>query len=289
MSYSSAEAKKEFFLTTDDLRDLPMESVYMGFGTGPPTKVYFEEDLEAAAIAKHGKEGLAKKRASREKRESNKRKREEEAAAAIDPAVVAEKERIIERNMKIVGKKWDLEITSPERVAGTKAELKFGCLPPTGWPGKFVSSNYFHYACDVLVLNVLPFLSLSITSTGESNIDCRDFESLAYSFGNIHGFKGKSSESDKEMKFVTKWKTCGHRYSGTLSLQVKPSDMDDRKPSSKIEVNQKDESSKENVENSSQNTAPSHEVKLMVVGKFDSGINSGVRSWSFKGYRQEGA
>lgn len=69
--------------------------------------------------------------------------------------------------------------------------------------------------------------------TGESTIDCNDYSSPASSFGNIHGFKGKSSESDSEMKFVTKWKRGGRRYTGTLSVQVKPSDMDDRKPSSK--------------------------------------------------------
>jgi hypothetical protein len=91
-------------------------------------KAYEEEELEAAALAKYGKEELAKKRAAREKRENNKRKRDEELAAAMDPTVV-------ERNEKIVGK-WDLEIRSPERCAGTKAELVFGCLPPTGWPGE---------------------------------------------------------------------------------------------------------------------------------------------------------
>ena len=132
--YSTAEAKKEFFLTTDDLRDLPKQSIYCGFGTGPPMKVYDENDLEEAALSKHGRAGLAKKRAAREKRESNKRKREEEAAAAVDPAVA-------ERNAKIVGRKWDLQITSPESVAGTKAELVFGCLPPTGWPGKSSRQN----------------------------------------------------------------------------------------------------------------------------------------------------
>jgi hypothetical protein len=118
-------------LTTDDLQDVPYETVSFGFGTGRPMKVFDEEDLEAAAIAKHGKEELAKKRAAREKRENNKRKRDEALATATDPAVE-------ERNQKIIGK-WDLEITSPERCAGTKAELVFGCLPPTGWPGKIIS------------------------------------------------------------------------------------------------------------------------------------------------------
>jgi hypothetical protein len=130
------KAKKEFFLTADDLRDLPAESLSFGFGTGRPMKLYSEEDLEAAAVAKHGREGLAKKRGMRKKRESNKRKREEEAAAVVDPEEAAEKQRVTERNLKIVGRKWDLVITSPERAAGTKAELVFGCLPPTGWPGE---------------------------------------------------------------------------------------------------------------------------------------------------------
>lgn len=57
-----------------------------------------------------------------------KRGRTTSIAAAMDPTVV-------EKNKKIVGK-WDLEIRSPERCAGTKAELVFGCLPPTGWPGE---------------------------------------------------------------------------------------------------------------------------------------------------------
>ena len=122
--------------------------------------------------------------------------------------------------------------------------------------------------------------------TGESTIDCNDYSSTASSFGNIHGFKGKSSESDSEMKFVTKWKRGGRRYTGTLSVQVKPSDMDDRKPSSKSD-DVKRHLTKENVENSSQTAKD--ESPLMVVGRFDTGINDGVRSWSFKGYRKHSA
>jgi len=85
------------------------------------------------------------------------------------------------------------------------------------------------------------------------------------------------------MKFVTKWKRGGRRYTGTLSVQVKPSDMDDRKPHSKDDkVN--GHLTKENVENSSQGMED--DSPLMVVGRFDTGINDGVRSWSFKGYRK---
>jgi hypothetical protein len=121
---------------------------------------------------------------------------------------------------------------------------------------------------------------------GECKIDCYDIESPAYSYGNIHGFKGKSSEGDNEMKFVTKWKVCGKRYTGTLFVQVKPSDMDDRKPSAK----ENKSTTKENVENSSDGKTALDEEPLMVVGHFDSGVNAqGVRSWSFKGYRRENA
>lgn len=62
------------------------------------------------------------------------------------------------------------------------------------------------------------------------------------------------------MKFVTKWKVCGRRHTGTLCVKVKPSDKTDEKQ-------------KEN-------------ESLMVEGKFDSGFSGqGCRSWSFKGYR----
>jgi CTP-dependent riboflavin kinase len=122
---------------------------------------------------------------------------------------------------------------------------------------------------------------------GESKIDCSDTESLAYSYGNIHGFKGKSSERDSEMKFTAKWKTGGHRYNGTLSIQVKPSDKDERKPSAHQE-NKGIDVAKENVENFSKGDASLDDESLMVVGQFDSGVNRGVRSWSFKGYRKQG-
>lgn len=112
--------------------------------------------------------------------------------------------------------------------------------------------------------------SVSFLYIGCDNIDCGDYDSPAYSYGNIHDFKGNSSEEDNEMKFVTKWKVCGHRYTGTLSVKVKPSDKqaeDDKKD---------DEKQKENDE----------PEPLMVEGKFDSGYSGqGCRSWCFKGYR----
>jgi hypothetical protein len=145
-SYSSAEAKKEFFLTADDLRDLPAESLSFGFGTGRPMKLYSEEDLEAAAVAKHGREGLAKKGGMRKKRESNKRKRKEEATAIVDPEEATEKQRVTERNLKIVGRKWDLVITSPERL-GQRRSLFSGAFLPQG--GQV--SKSFLFADDVRI------------------------------------------------------------------------------------------------------------------------------------------
>lgn len=251
MVLSTAEAKKEYFLTTSDLHDLPYETLYAGFGTGRATNVYSEEDLERKAIDKHGQAGYAKKVAARRKRAENKRKREEDAARAeadalaANPALAAKKRQEEEargenreRNMRIQGRPWKLVMTGPEGVAGTKAELAFRDFPPLGM------------GCD--------------------HIDCGDCDSPAYSFGNIHDFKGKSSEEDAEMKFVTKWKVCGHRYTGTLSVKVKPSDKEEKTD------DHHDEKQKENNEPST----------LMVEGHFDSGYSGqGCRSWSFKGYR----
>ena len=90
-------------------------------------------------------------------------------------------------------------------------------------------------------------------------------DSPANSYGNIHGFKGKSSEEDKEMVFETKWKLLGQRFTGTLRVQVKPSDKPREPQEDKDDNNEED--------------------PLMVVGKFDCGVNEGVRRWQFKGYR----
>lgn len=267
MPLSSAEAKKEYFLTADDLRAVPRETLSFGFGTGRPMNVFDDADLEAAAIAKHGIAGLAKKRAARQKREENKRKRDESAAAVEAPLKKQEREAkaamVRERNMRIVGEPWDLIITSPESVAGTKAELVIGSMPPTGWPG-------------------------------ESNIGVDDLDSPAYSYGNIHGFKGKSSEEDVEMVFETKWKVCGMRHTGKLSVQVKPSDRKAEETTKEKEAaaaNAITESMTGKMEEITKENRPNSEDKpgeepLMVVGKFDSGFNDGVRRWSFKGYRK---
>lgn len=263
MLFSTVEAKQTYFLNADDLKFLPRETSYGGFGTGRAMNFFREEDLLQAAIAKYGEEGYAKKKAARTKRQENKRKREEAQEAAeiekenqhqaelLTNPKLAKKEAaakqkaatILKRNEKVAGEPWNLTIVSPENVAGTKATLQIKSLPPTGWPG-------------------------------EAFIDCDDVDSPAYSYGNIHDFKGKSSEADAEMVFETKWKVCGKRHTGKLSVRVQPSDKVPNLEASK-ENNKDDKAQQEEEE----------EEALMVTGNFDSGVNDGVRRWSFKGYR----
>ena len=115
MSLTTAEAKKLFFLTADDLHALPRTTLYGGFGTGRASYLFNENDLEAAAIAKHGEAGYAKKVAARQKRLDNKRRRDEEAAAAeasflkSNPDIAAKKrkqeenvKKLVDRNRKIL-------------------------------------------------------------------------------------------------------------------------------------------------------------------------------------------
>lgn len=163
MVLSSAEAKKEYFLTTSDLHELPHNTFYGGFGTGRATNTYNESDLERKAIEKHGHDGYAKKVAARQKREANKRKREEDAVRAEEemlksnPALAAKKQREEDgkvenskRNAKIQGKPWKLVLTSPEEVEGTKAELVFRDFPPIGM-GKDIIISFYHLF--LLVIN----------------------------------------------------------------------------------------------------------------------------------------
>mmetsp|Transcript_12121 Transcript_12121/g.19988 ORF Transcript_12121/g.19988 Transcript_12121/m.19988 type:complete len:282 (+) Transcript_12121:78-923(+) len=80
---ATKEAKKDYFLTTDDLRYLDCTHIgYMGFGCGPPMKCYKHEDLVEKSISKHGRAGVVKKLEARRKREMNKRLREEKAEQA---------------------------------------------------------------------------------------------------------------------------------------------------------------------------------------------------------------
>jgi hypothetical protein len=80
---TSSDAKKEYFLTTEDLNDgVPYQSMPPMFASGRPTRFYSPSDLRAAAVLKHGEDGYAKKCATREKRLTNKRKKEEAALEA---------------------------------------------------------------------------------------------------------------------------------------------------------------------------------------------------------------
>ena len=79
---STSDAKAAYFLTPDDLRLLRCHERGGGFGCGAPSKFYESQQLEAAAIQKHGRAGYEAKLAARQKREGKKRQREAEAAEA---------------------------------------------------------------------------------------------------------------------------------------------------------------------------------------------------------------
>lgn len=76
---AAADAKHEFFLTPTDLQALPYSRVG-GFGAGN-SRIYLRKDVQRAAIAKFGEEGLAAKVEARLAREKKKRAREEDAKA----------------------------------------------------------------------------------------------------------------------------------------------------------------------------------------------------------------
>jgi hypothetical protein len=139
--YSSAEAKKKYWLETADLHQLPHKSLSMGFASGRPTWLYNPLVLLAAARQKLGEEGYATKAAARDKRLKNAANRQEEArlkrmlpviAVEVEPvAPVAKRTKkeatpknYREVNEQITGR-WDLTITKPPNVAGELATLKY--------------------------------------------------------------------------------------------------------------------------------------------------------------------
>jgi hypothetical protein len=80
MSYkSSEEAKRDYFLTPDDLAEIYS---FKEGGWGNNTRLFRPADLQRFALLKHGAEGLRKKQDARAKREATKRARELEAVAA---------------------------------------------------------------------------------------------------------------------------------------------------------------------------------------------------------------
>ena len=72
---STAEAKTNFFLTPADLKEIPFRRPG-GWGFGQ-MKLYERSDLMAAALRKHGEEGLAKKREKMKQKIEKKRKAEQ--------------------------------------------------------------------------------------------------------------------------------------------------------------------------------------------------------------------
>ena len=86
-------AKKEFFLSADDLRDLPFYRPG-GWGGWGNRRFYRESDLREAALRKHGGlEGFRKKQMQRATREARKKEKEEKASRALkeltNPTVTA--------------------------------------------------------------------------------------------------------------------------------------------------------------------------------------------------------
>lgn len=107
----STEAKKEYFLTPDDLRMLSVHSVGGGVGCGRPMAFYDPAELKRAAIRKHGQEGYANKQAAREKREANKRRREDEAENAYQTM----------QNVQTMQKVAVVDLTDDRVIAGNSA------------------------------------------------------------------------------------------------------------------------------------------------------------------------
>ena len=79
---STKEAKKDFFLTPDDLARLSCGTFGGGIGCGAPSKVYRLNDVVSASLSKFGRAEIEKKLASRQMREEKKRMKEHEAELA---------------------------------------------------------------------------------------------------------------------------------------------------------------------------------------------------------------
>ena len=77
---SATEAKKQYFLTPEDLTYLPHAKA-KGWGAGQ-RRYYARQDLEEAALSKYGVEGLAAKRQKRTNRELNQKRKFQQAKEA---------------------------------------------------------------------------------------------------------------------------------------------------------------------------------------------------------------
>ena len=95
---TAAEAKKDYFLTTEDLSDLSYRiPPWHRFGMGRPSKYFDPKDLERKAEAKYGVEGFKAKVSSREER-NKKRKLKEESRENEAKNYEAKKSKLVEEN-----------------------------------------------------------------------------------------------------------------------------------------------------------------------------------------------
>ena len=97
-SLPAAEAKKEYFLITNDLLGVPYKWDTVGFGMGRPTKWFQYSALEAVALKKHGAEGLQKKRAQRAKRQEAQHQKALAAAKAEEELKKKDQQTVADEN-----------------------------------------------------------------------------------------------------------------------------------------------------------------------------------------------
>ncbi|XP_078346003.1 uncharacterized protein LOC144631450 [Oculina patagonica] len=95
---TSAEAKKDYFLTTEELFVLEYRiPPWHRFGMGRPTKYFDPKDLKRLAETKYGVEGLKAKVASREQK-NRKRQLNEEKKVDQEKEYEAKKSKLIKEN-----------------------------------------------------------------------------------------------------------------------------------------------------------------------------------------------
>ncbi len=95
---TSAEAKKDYFLTTEELSVLEYRiPPWHRFGMGRPTKYFDPKDLKRLAETKYGVEGLKAKVASREQK-NRKRQLNEEKKVDQEKEYEAKKSKLIKEN-----------------------------------------------------------------------------------------------------------------------------------------------------------------------------------------------
>lgn len=214
----SSEARKEYWLRPEDLRTLERHTIYFGFAQGRASWYYRRCDLLELAIRKHGKERFDKKVAARDKRRAQaaarraraeaEAKRARDGQIAITPASGSQRTVAVltAHNAKRKAPTQQ-ELNKPSKRAKKKDFSKLNSTIAGTWSLSLTKPNDMMGETGELVIR-----SIGICPGGDI--------SLAGIYGNIHGFRNNSGTNDKTMKFETKWKTCGQRYEGTLSITV---------------------------------------------------------------------